>query len=353
MLRLKILFAISFLFITTSCSQGSSSFSLLSQTNEFIQTGDGLTNKVDILFVVNDEPSMSSFQDELASSFSTFMQVFQNKGFDFKIAVVTTSGYLADPTLNGYNVNDIAEADFNDFDGTQHSGFFVLDTLTPNLFANFTINSHPVKNSAGQDGRAFSSFRQALSSDRVSNLNFLRSDSFLAIVLVDNQDDFSGNGRCKGCNVSGRYTAPTLDPVSVYSDFLDTLTGTSGISRRYNVSAMTQIANPCQGGSNMIRIMELVDNTKGVLGDICQADFGNSMVNISNNIASLSTQFFLDRIPVESTIAVYVDGVTVLNDAVNGWTYDSVANSIIFHGAAIPAKGSVVSVDYDPAQYGG
>jgi hypothetical protein len=336
------------LILLSGCDKSGTDFSLSSAEQEFTQSDGSFSNKLDILFVVDDQPNMSAFQAALVTSMSTFMNTFQTKGFDYKIAVVTTSGYLADPALSGYSSAHVAEADFNDFNGTVYSGAPVLFPWDLNLFDHFAINAKPSKNSAGQDARAFSSFRQALQSSRPVNAGFLRPDSFLAVVIVDNQEDFSGNGRCNGCNTSGRYNAPTLDPVGDYVDFLDEVTGTSGAGARYNVSAMTQIATPCQGGSNMVRIMDLVSLTNGVMGDICQSDFGPSMAAISNQITMLSTRFFLDREPVAGTISVAVNGVSVPENATNGWSYDAEANAITFHGSATPQQGSVISVDFDP-----
>lgn len=335
--------------VSAACGGGGgASYSLLPQASRFHQDGKAFNNKLDILFVLNDQPSMSSFQAELVQSMSSFMQVFQTKGFDFKIAVATSAAYMADSTLAGYSATNVSAADFNDFNGTVYSGVPVIFPDTLDLLGTFAINAQPNKNTAGQDGRAFSSFRQALRSTRPRNAGFLRSDSFLAVIIVDNQDDFSGNGRCTGCNVNQRYNSPHLDAVGVYKQLLDEVTGTSGTSARYNVSAMTQSAQPCQGGQNMTRIMELANTTNGIIGDICQADFGPSMALMSNQIAMLSTQFFLPTTPVVETISVAVDGVAIPNDATNGWTYDSVANSIVFHGTAIPSQGAIVDVNYDP-----
>lgn len=336
------------LMLVTGCGGGGASYSLLPQASRFHQEGKAFNNKLDILFVINDQPSMSSFQAELVSSMSSFMQVFQTKGFDFKIAVTTSAAYMADPTLAGYSSANVSAADFNDYNGTVYSGVPVLLPTDLDLFGNFAINAQPNKNTAGQDGRAFSSMRQALQSTRPRNANFLRGDSYLAVIIVDNQDDFSGNGRCTGCNMNQRYNSQNLDAVTVYTDFLSALTGTSGSSSRYNVSAMTQSAQPCQGGANMTRIMDLVTRANGVLGDICQADFGASMAAMSSQIAQLSTQFFLPTQPIESTISVVVDGNTISNSSIDGWTYDSAANSILFHGNSIPQQGAVVDVNYDP-----
>ena len=351
MKSLGVVFASSLAFILVvgvGCGGGATSYSLLATSDHFTQTNSSFSNKLDIMFVINDEPSMSSHQAKLVTSFATFMNLFQAKGFDFKISVVSPSGYLADPTLNGYDPVNVDAADFNDYNGTVYSGMYVITPTDVNLFSNFAINAKPAKNTAGQDGRAFSGFRQALQSTRPINTGFLRSDSFLAVVLVSNQEDFSGNGRCKGCNNSGRYNAPTLDPVSTYVDFLNTATGSTGASARYNVSAMTQSAAPCQGGTNMTRIMELTTLTNGVLGDICQADFGASMAQMSDKIAMLSSQFYLKNTPVVNSISVRVNGMQVVNDAVNGWTYSSTANSIMFHGSAIPSEGDSIDVVFDP-----
>lgn len=336
------------LFLTFGCDKSGNSFSILSASENFPSSTSTVNNQLDILFVINDQPSMSSFQSALVTSMATFMSTFQQKGFDYKIAVVTTSGYMADSTLAGYNPANIAEADFNDYNGTVHSNVPVISPLDPNLFSNFAINAKPSKNTSGQDGRSFSSFRQALQNLRPVNYGFLRPNSFLAVIIVDNQDDFSGNGRCNGCNINLRYNAPTLDPVSVYTNFLNDLTGTSGASARYNVSAMTQTNKPCQGGSLMTRIMDLANQTNGVLGDICQADFGTSMAAIADRITLLSTQYFLDRVPVLGSIRVSIDGVATPESSTNGWTYDPAANSIQFHGTATPQQGSNIVVNYDP-----
>lgn len=43
-----------------------------------------------------------------------------------------------------------------------------------------------------------------------------------------------------------------------------------------------------------------------------------------------------------------MNGISISQDATSGWTYDSTANSIIFHGTAIPAQGAEINVQYDP-----
>lgn len=98
----------------------------------------------------------------------------------------------------------------------------------------------------------------------------------------------------------------------------------------------------------MTRIMDLATLTNGVIGDICQADFGPSMVTMANQIATLSTQFFLDRVPIVESITVAVNTVPIAQDAVNGWTYSAAANSVQFHGTAVPPQDATISINFDP-----
>jgi hypothetical protein len=46
---------------------------------------------------------------------------------------------------------------------------------------------------------------------------------------------------------------------------------------------------------------------------------------------------------------VAINGVSISQDSTNGWTYNSAANSIVFHGSAIPTQGDSIDVNFDPA----
>jgi hypothetical protein len=70
--------------------------------------------------------------------------------------------------------------------------------------------------------------------------------------------------------------------------------------------------------------------------------------SIQEKVLELNTQFYLTRTPLVSSIVVTVNGATVSQDATNGWTYNSTANSIVFHGTAIPAANASIAVNFDP-----
>lgn len=331
--------------LLTACGKDKPSFSLLAEQNVFTQ--GTVNNKLDILWVVDNSGSMQPYQQNLTSNFSSFISNFQNKGFDFHIGVTTTATYLANPLQQ----NNPSLARLKDGVGGNHSGVFVIDPSTPNLLNVFLTNASQGTNGSG-DERAFSSFKEAL--DSPLNTDFRRTGAFLAVIILSDEDDFSGNNRCQNCGADHDYNAATLDSVATYTTYLDQLTQSPPGDRRYIVSNISVIDANCQSqhqasGSIMgTRYMQLTQATNGISASICDASFANSLTAIQTLIAELSTQFYLNRIPVVSSIQVNVNGQAIPQNATNGWTYESASNSIKFHGSAIPAQGSTIIVNFDP-----
>lgn len=340
--------------VAMGCGKASNSFSTLPTGQSFKQVAS-FNNQLDILWVVDNSGSMQPYQDNLTANFNSFISSFVGKGYDFKIAVTGTDAFRGDSTLSGYNSNNANLARFRD-GYFSNSGIFVILPTTPNINNVFLTNARLGVNGTG-DERAFSSFRTSLNSNL--NAGFLRPNSFLAIIILSDEDDFSGNGRCVNCGSYQSYTASTLDSVQSYVNFLDQKTNSSGATRRYNVSNISVIDNQClsqnQGSGSIMgtRYMQLTQATGGVSGSICSASYATTLNQIQNQISELSTQFFLTQTPIVSTIVVIVNGVRIANDVVNGWTYDASANSIVFHGTSIPPQGADISIDFIPASLTG
>src|SRR5262249_28322711 len=144
------------------------------------------------------------------------------------------------------------------------------------------------------------------------NSSFLRSSSFLAVIILSDEDDFSGNSRSEGGGNDHDYNASTLESVQTYINYLDALTTSTGATRRYNVNSITVMDNNCLnqhiGGapSSIIgqRYMQISQATNGITGSICDASYANNLSNIAAQIATLSSQFFLDKTPQVNTIVV-------------------------------------------------
>ncbi len=336
------------------CGQGGASFSTLPSAQSFKQGSLVANNKIDILWMVDNSGSMQPLQQNMASNFDSFIGDINTKGYDFHIAVSTSEAYKADPTLNGYSSTNASLAKFRDgTDATSHTGIFDILPTTANLINTFVINGVEGSNGSG-DEREFSSMKTALNSSM--NKGFLRADSFLAVIILSDEDDFSGAGRAEYGGTDHNYSASTLDSVQSYISYLDTLTGSTGSTRRYNVSSIAVLDTACYNShynaspSTIVgqRYISLSAATSGVTGSICDASYASSLTAIQKQIEELSTQFYLSSRPVVNSIIIQVNSVTEPNDATNGWTYNSSANSIVFHGTAIPPQNANINVSFIP-----
>lgn len=333
------------------CSSGdSTSYSLLASGQKFKQTT--VNTKVDILWVVDNSGSMQPLQNNLTANFNSFISQFVTKGYDFHLSVTGTDAYTAEPTFR----NDPNMAKFRDGNGTTHSGVFQIVPTTLNLLNVFVTNASLGMTSSG-DERAFSSMKSSLNSSL--NAGFLRSDSFLGVIILSDEDDFSNPTRPELTFTGGdhNYNQVGLESVDSYVEYLDTKTNTTGALRRYSVSAITVLDEACRAqhaadapSTNIgVRYKDLATKTNGVLGSVCDASFAASLDAIQQKIIELSTQFYLEGSPKPETIQVVVNGITVPSDANNGWTYNAAGNSILFHGTSVPPAGASVSVTFDPS----
>lgn len=349
-----------------NCGGNSPSFSLLADSDSFNQSTGIVNDKIDILWVVDNSGSMQSSQDNLGREFNSFIGQFAAKSFNYKMAFTTTDAYRGRPEFR----NNTKCIEFRDrildwncanVSGKTASGYKVL---TPTLPGAALLESVFVHNSntgiwGGGDERAFQSFKEVLSHPVNSAYNFLRLDSFMAIVIVSDENDTSWDGTSAKSPLNP--TDPALHPIQSYVDYLDTLTGTTGARRRYSVNAITIMDDAClstlnaqtPGRSKGTRYMDLANSTGGMSSSLC-GNFSESLQDLSDSILSAATQFRLSRLPIENTIVVTINGAVMQRDTgTGGWQYIAESNSIKFIGQAyIPPQGSSIKVDYDPVAYG-
>ncbi|MDG0817548.1 vWA domain-containing protein [Bdellovibrio svalbardensis] len=324
------------------CAKGGGSFSTLADSADFKQEAVYVPKKIDILWVIDNSGSMASSQANLASNFQSFISRFNQFNYDFHMAVVTTDGWEKQ-----FNANSV-KAKIRD-GNTTHSGVFVMDKNTPNLSSVFDINAKVGVNGNG-DERAFESLYQSLSNEPTNDaLGFRRSDAFLAVIIVSDEDDFSNSTT----GLIEDYNSASVYPVSKYTNFLDSYTGGLAAGRNYSVNTIsiqdTACLNQLNTGAQKVaqRYAAISDATGGVKASIC-SNFGTSLSLISDSIIQLSSAFKLTREPIPETIVVSVDGVVVPQDATNGWTYDVATMILTFHGSAVPGANTSVKINFDP-----
>jgi hypothetical protein len=343
----------------SACSK-TTTFSLLADSQNFQQAAETVNNKIDILWVVDNSGSMDSLQANLNRNFSSFINNFQSKGFDFQLGVTTSDAYLGG--TNFYN--DLGRSMLRDGatinSVSKHTGFPILTPATPDLLSAFITNA--TQGSAGSgDERVFSSLVEALNNPR--NHSFHRPGAFTAVIILSDEDDFSdaigttqANARAEGGGHDQDYSNTNLMKTDELVSYLDAMTASTAKNRMYNVSAITVADQACQTAhakdstSAIIgkRYIELATKTNGVIGSVCDASYASSLNFIQQRIVELTTLFKLAKVPNASTLKVLVNGVQVASDATNGWTYNSDANAIAFHGSAVPSASAAINVSFDP-----
>jgi archaellum component FlaF (FlaF/FlaG flagellin family) len=330
--------------LLTACDKGGSNFSITSSSAQYEQASTYVPRKLDVLFVVDNSGSMSSSQASLAQNFPSFINFFKAKGYDFKIAVTTTDAYYGDQFVN--QSCSLCNQEQTRFRSGTNPKIYEIDKDTPNLESVFASNVN-VGTAGSGDERAFSSFKAALNSSL--NAGFHRSDAYLSIVLVSDEEDFSHDD----INLNESYTQPTLHTVASYKTYLETFTaGVAGTD--FSVSTISVLDTACKntlgsGRKIATRYMELADATSGTKNSLC-SNFDQVLNNISTTIASqIVATFHLSRTPVVSSIRVLIDGVLIAQDSAEGWSYDSATNSVSVHGSATPKSGAVVTINFDPA----
>lgn len=331
--------------LAAGCSKGTGSYSLLDDGADYKQQAIFIPKPIDILWVIDNSGSMATSQNSLTSNFQSFISRFQQHNYDFHMAVTTTEAWEKQFNQNSTksHIKDGAVLQKNPLLET-HSGVFIMDKQTPNLSDVFTINAKQGTLGNG-DERAFASFQQTLLDP--ANANFRRPEAFLAVIIVSDEEDFSSSSP----SFNESYSNPNLYSVQNFVDFLDRYVG----SRSYSVSTISVTDTACKNALSTdgfarkisTRLPELAGLTGGVNGSLC-SNFGETLELISDSIIQLTAVFKLNREPAEESITVKVNGVSVPNDAINGWTYDASDLTITFHGSAVPAADANITIDFYP-----
>ncbi|MES2962406.1 MAG: hypothetical protein V4760_00855 [Bdellovibrionota bacterium] len=341
--------------VTSACGNKNASFGLLTDETRFTQNSDPTNGKIDVLWVIDNSGSMSSSQSRMTAEISRFIDLFNAKGFDYRMAVITSDAYRS---IFGADPN--TRTKFKDgTDQTSHTGVFMVTPTTPSLNQTFVTNAMQGVSGSG-DERQFQSIEVALTHAVNAGFGFPRADAFLAVIMLSDEDDFSHDG---SAYLDGQYTNAAVHTTDRYVAFLDGLTGATAANRssKYNVNsihiqdqACLDLLNAEYPGRRIgLRYTELVDKVNGIKGSLCD-DFGTTLSNISNKIIELATQFYLDRVPNPDTLDVKINGVQVPHlqstdpQPWNGFIYHADTNSLTFHGSFVPPSGATIAVRFDP-----
>ncbi len=284
--------------------------------------------KIDILFVIANDSSMSTYQQNLVTNSTLFTQeIFQNKTLDYHIGVINA---MADNQGLG------------SWGGRLSGNYKFITPRTPNadleLVANMKMGS-----SANDPVALFQVVKQAFTSPVVNqeNAGFLRPDAALAVIFLTDTDDED----------------TVVTPKDLYT-FLLALKG--GDPKKVLIyGAYTQSGDPtCYPEADVGKLQSMIKMAGGISSSfsICAADFGKKLSQVSAEIVSgIGRTLYLTRAPDVSTIVVHYGSQVIPSDVHTGWTFDPSRVAIVFGDemALSPNEpaGTKVQIEFEPASY--
>jgi hypothetical protein len=340
-----------------SCEKTNRSFSILQAEQVFQTQAVYKPRKIDILWVVDNSGSMASSQANLTANFRSFVAKFESLNYDFRMAVTTTEAWRGKYSQIGATVIDKEKMlRWQVGDPNVSPVVRIIDRETAGLDQVFVKNATTGITGSG-DERAFESLEAALKYS--ANQDFRRSDAYLAVIVVSDEDDFSvvynsENPSLSSASTIGtyrQYTSPNIVPVTYYKSYLDGVAGAGN----YSVNSIAIFDSACQQFLNSQisgrliakRYAELSDLTQGRKVSLC-GDFASQLSLISDTIIEGAATFVLDREPIEETLQVVNSGRVVPRDSQNGWSYEAGTRTVRFHGSEVPTFGASIVITFDP-----
>jgi hypothetical protein len=145
-------------------------------------------------------------------------------------------------------------------------------------------------------------------------------------------------------------------PAQLYVDFFKNLKGL-GNPDLLNVSAISgPPPDGCATAAGNQKGYDAVQAVGGQFRSICAADWTDLINQLGLDVFTPRRQFGLSRPATANTLDVKVCAdngagqpgtcTTIPQDPVNGWTYDSSVNAVVFHGTSVPGAGQHVQITY-------
>lgn len=316
----------------SSCSPTATGFSLPTEKVEFTG-GVVLNKKVDILFVVDNTPSMIQHQQNIAAQLPGMTSALNALKMDYRFAVTTTS-------MSGGN-NACAPAARK----LQGSPLYLTEKNINLLTERFVVGSAGCSLERGLDAMAWvtsPTYLNSVSSD------FMRADALFVVIFISDEQDASsefGDGTKDDFVKLLNQRKPAFDDGSRawIANYIGTL----------------NMNNTCdgQGGSSSVgsNYVRLVDASLGVKSALCNLDLAVAVSNIKARIVDHLQSYRFKEEPNKATITVTMGGKAIHEDPVDGWTLEKEVRAdgteqfiLKFHGTAIPAADVPVNVVYKP-----
>lgn len=332
------------------------------------------SREVDLVFVINNSPSMAAHQERIAASLSRFRQLFRTRDLDYRIAVLTTDFVNSDPGVPRDQQRFYKKVRSIELDA---AGNPVLDRrgrakkITKHVASNGNLVTLPtmpqpwvtpetpdgifaelvkVGTNGDSNRTAFTSVYNFVANYYNKEHAFLRPEATTFVVFFMDEEETrmavrqpqkDGTVRAKWIE-DGKLPDLIAEYTKDHPDHRQTLNGYIN----YWVIRPFVIAKGNKRGkleidavvsSNNISHRRAAELTGGTVLNI-DSDFSAPLAALGDRIAN-TVSVALDPVDLGSTFAqkslhVLVDGQEVKPDPQNGFTYDARSHSVRFHGTA-------------------
>lgn len=275
--------------------------------------------KADLLFVIDDSPTMANYQTNLKENFTALINWIVRLNIDYHVMVVS-----ADTSGQRFPA------------GCARGQETYVMPQTPNvllrLFQNTQLGSggHP-------KAQPLEAAYQALQPKALEGCNrgFLRPDASLSIIIVSASPDQSPR---------------TTDQ---YKSFFKLFKGprASEKIRLSTVSGPPPRGCPFQPSAVLPapRLWEVSKQLNGLQEQICSKFWARTMSSYARILLGYRTSFFLKQHAEPDSISVRVDRRLLRRDRQDGWTYEPKNHSVYLAKSQTPGPGALIQVTYRPA----
>ena len=265
--------------------------------------------KVDVLWVIDNSPSMEDNIQHVQQSFQSFLDSFLNLGLDYQMSIITT-----DPDQNGIFQGSPTIMTSSD------SASVVTQQFTNTL------------SGLGTDGAFWEEGLQVVKdalSNQAQRQQFLRGeDAGLSVIIVSDEDD--NTSPFKGQPFINWFGSLKSDP---------TLARVHGFLN-LSVDDGSYEGNPTYD--------EVIAATNGHTADIEGSAYETALEQIGYASAGMIVSYTLQDQPYPfSSISVEKGDGTVVQQGANSWTYNSSTNVVEFSGDGIPEFGETIVITYE------
>jgi len=287
-----------------SCSVDPSTYKLPYPDKQFVDKSGTISSynpEVDILFIIDDSGSMSSYQKLLSENADLFIKQFLNAKFiDYHIGVTVNTPWFSNDGGNLKRVGGYRYVDRK----TQNGESILTQLMTVGTTGNGTekfLNVPPL---------TFSEIKM-----KAANKGFYRENAHLVIfVLTDTYDQSD------------------VEPEEAYEFILNLKKGNEQ-KIHYAGALVTILKFNCKGENKkkipekLIRMIDLFQS-RGHLFNICKSNYGKDLARMAENIVDAVSTVYLDNLPDVRTMEVWYGKQRIPNQKEGGWTYDYSLNAI-------------------------